>query len=521
MNSISLGGGPFEPLEPLTPQKAPIAASASAATHDTFAVEGPRAAAPTRPAAVAREAADPARQASPRPWPPAPGDLPRVTAWAALASRGPAEITGGLLHAGALSAGLLPTLSEQVGASPRRPRDPWDGQPTADGWRVPRNPSRTPVRPRCAFDVEEGTDDLGPLRLVSGFDGRLRALRLQWPEEYQSPAYEAHKAVFHDVLTRLPPDVAMHVVVEGQAGAHLRRLIDTWDVPSPERVHLHDLRLHSTPEQLYCPLTLWARDGAVLTTTDDGRPVLLLPRAFRGDTQVSSSLNRRVVQGTGAAPARLKSALPDLIVRRSTLTFEGGDMITNRDTVLIGIDSITACMASLRLTREAVTQRFEQALGKRVLIIEPQPDFHIDLGLTFLDDETVAVADPGTTLRRCGDDLAPLAAATRSRGLAERYDAVCANLQRHGFRTARVPNLAGVGLLTPYITYSNVLTETDPASGAKRVYMPTYDVPHLDETARSVYRDHGFDVIDMPSARLSTRLWGAIRCATGELGVSA
>ena len=87
--------------------------------------------------------------------------------------------------------------------------------------------------------------------------------------------------------------------------------------------------------------------------------------------------------------------------------------------------------------REAVTQRFEQALGKRVLIIEPQPDFHIDLGLTFLDDETVAVADPGTTLRRCGDDLAPLAAATRSRGLAERYDAVCADLQRHGLRAVR------------------------------------------------------------------------------------
>jgi len=449
------------------------------------------------------------RESSPRPWPVAPSSC---TALAQVGHRGQLEATAGCLFSGPASAGLVSAFPE--------PKEDWNHRATPDGWKVPSNPSRTPIRPRDIFEIVTGTDDLGPLQVVASSAGRIRALRLQWPEEFLEPAWSAHKAVFHDLLTRLNPDVEMHIVAEGLGGAALEKLLEQWSIPAPGRVHIHGLHLRSTPEMLYEPLTLWARDGALLTQTQEGQEVLLLPRSFRGDGLVDPRINRLVVQGTGAAPARLQSALPWLVVRRCGLYFEGGDVVASRKAVLLGQQTLVRNMTELHLSREAVIEKFQQLLGLNVVIVEPQPDFHIDLGFTFLDDQTVAVADPGMALPAASQlpDLQPLLQATRDKQLQQRYDRAARNLEEHGYRVVRLPNLGGIGLTTPYITYNNVLLESYEA--IKKVYLPQYQLNPLDELARKVYLQHGFQVVEMPSAPLSTRLWGSIRCATGELRVT-
>lgn len=450
------------------------------------------------------------KQDSPRPYPTAPEDLSKGSALANLTSKASNKAAAPMLPA---------ALAQCLTNLEKPPRAAEDAQPTPEGWKLPANPNSTPLRPRDLFNIPIGTEDLGPLTITGSSHGRIRALRLQWPEEFQEPAFGAQKAVLIDLCTRLPQDVRFEVVAEGLAAAALPALLQEWNLPA-ERIRIHPLHIHATPEQIYHPMTMWARDGAVLLQTAQQQEVLLLPRSFRGDCQVDPKLNRHVVQGTGAAPACLSHTLPDLIVRRSQLGFEGGDVVASRRSVLIGGEVVARNMSELKLSKDAVLELFREQFGLPVHMVSPPPEFHLDLGFTFLDDQTIAVADPGEGLELAQGDpnLAKLIQATLDKGVVEKYQRAAQQLTAVGYRVVRLPNLCGVGLTTPYLTYNNVLLEN--YSGVKRVYMPVYGVPALDDCARQFYRSHGFQVVDMPSARLSTKLWGALRCATGDLRVS-
>lgn len=449
-------------------------------------------------------------QDSPRPYPTAPEDLSKGSALANLSSKSSNRTAAPMLPAG---------LGLCLADLEKPPRAAEDANPTPEGWKLPANPNPTPLRPRDLFDIPVGTEDLGPLKIVASSHGRIRALRLQWPEEFQEPAFGAQKAVLIDLCTRLPQDVHFEVVAEGLAAVALPALLAEWELPL-ERIRIHPLHLHATPEQIYHPMTMWARDAAVLLRTADQREVLLLPRSFRGDCQVDPKLNRHVVQGTGAAPACLSRCLPDLLVRRSRLGFEGGDVVASRQSVIIGGEVVARNMSELKLTKNEVLELFREQFGLPVTVVSPPPEFHLDLGFTFLDDHTIAVADPGEGLRLAEGmpELARLVQATLDKGVTEKYQRAARQLTAEGFQVVRLPNLCGVGLSTPYLTYNNVLLEN--YAGLKRVYLPVYNVPPLDDCAREIYRSHGFQVVDMPSARLSTKLWGAVRCATGDQRVS-
>lgn len=450
------------------------------------------------------------KQDSPRPYPTAPEDLSKGSALANLTSKSSSQTAAPMLPAG---------LAQSLLNLEQPPRAAEDANPTPDGWKLPANPNSTPLRPRDLFNIPVGTEDLGQLKIVASSHGRIRALRLQWPEEFQEPAFGAQKAVLVDLCTLLPQDVQFEVVAEGLAAAALPGLLQEWQLPL-ERIRIHPLHISATPEQIYHPMTMWARDGSLLLNTAENQPVLLLPRSFRGDCQVDPKLNRHVVQGTGAAPACLSQSLPELTVRRSQLGFEGGDVVASRQSVLIGGEVVARNVQELKLSKAAVLELFQQQFGLPVHVVEPPPEFHLDLGFTFLEDQTIAVADPAEGLRLAegNPDLKRLVQATLDKGVVDKYNRAAQQLVAVGYRVIRLPNLCGVGLATPYLTYNNVLLEN--YGSTRRAYMPVYEVPALDDAARAVYQSQGFQVVSMPSARFSTKLWGAIRCATGDLRVS-
>ena len=71
-------------------------------------------------------------------------------------------------------------------------------------------------------------------------------------------------------------------------------------------------------------------------------------------------------------------------------------------------------MAELRLSRDAVVQRFEAELGRPVFVVEPQPDFHLDLGFTLLDDHIV-LGDNSVQLGRPGSTWVRICASFAAR----------------------------------------------------------------------------------------------------------
>lgn len=394
----------------------------------------------------------------------------------------------------------------------------WDRETLEGGWRIPRNESPIWVQARHAYQVPVGTSDLGTVRVLDNTRGRIQAVRLQWPAESDPRAARAHEAMFRDLLTKMPTNVRFEIVVESGGETALRELIRQSRVTNPERIELHTMSLRSSREELYQGMSMWTRDGAVvLTRESDGREVVLLPHSFRDDGKVDEYLNRVIWQGTGAAPASLVNH-PGILVRRSTLDFEGGNVVANGRHVLLSHDTISDNARRLNLSPEEVAQRFQAEFGREVIVAN-ETDFHLDLGVGFLDDHTVTVASPALAEGVSGlpqGELETMRQATREKDLQGRYDRLADTLAEKGYRVIRLPNLGGRSLSSPYLTYQNVLIES--YQGVKRVYLPVYGAS-TDQAARRAYQAEGFEVVEIPAALLSTRLGGGVRCAVGELDI--
>lgn len=86
-------------------------------------------------------------------------------------------------------------------------------------------------------------------------------------------------------------------------------------------------------------------------------------------------------------------------------------------------------------------------------------------------------------------------------------------LKEKGYNVDRVPHLEPQGW-GPYITKNNSLSERftkEDGTEVRRVFLPFFGIPAIDNKAKEVWEKNNFEVIDMPLANLSSR-WGALRC---------
>jgi hypothetical protein len=103
-----------------------------------------------------------------------------------------------------------------------------------------------------------------------------------------------------------------------------------------------------------------------------------------------------------------------------------------------------------------------------------------------------------------------------SRRLAQRLDGVARGLEERGFRVSRVPLLIGArpeggGPGFPWLSYNNALIER--VGEADRVYLPRYGLTPLDDAAKAVWREQGFQVVPVDGLTTSAMYGGALRCA--------
>lgn len=318
----------------------------------------------------------------------------------------------------------------------------------------------------------------------------------------------------------------------------------------PGRVRFLDLPYES-------PITIWTQDPFLVLTGPGDEITLLTSKTFeRADDRLMAD----VIAREGGYR-----------VQPSGLLFEGGNIVSDEAHILIGANTIRHNAVALDVPDAEVVLRFEEELGRRVLVIGPfpQPIAHIDMAITPLGDGRIAVADSaaGAAIaeRALKDNPASVAAFERwceehffgdpaireltgaggpltapnvtgrtaemiakSKEVAPVLDGVAASLERYGYRVVRVPLLFGgpeaepkagdaerMRAAYPMLTYNNVIVEADGAG--RRVYLPRYGWPAMDDAAREAWAALGFAVRQIDGLTISAMYGGALRCSVKVL----
>ena len=321
----------------------------------------------------------------------------------------------------------------------------------------------------------------------------------------------------------------------------------------PDRVRFLELPVAS-------PFTIWTQDPFLVLTGAGGDTTLLTSRAFeRADDRMMAE----AIAGEGGAPYR---------VRASGLSFEGGNIVSDREHVFIGANTVRANALELKVSESEVVLRFEEELGRPVLVMGPvpQPVGHIDMMLTPLGNGHIALADPAAGARLAERALKEDPASVESfEGWVEEYffgdptirevrgvsgpigiphvrgrtremiewswkvaaelDAVARSLEARGYRVERIPFLYGgpevhpadaedersMEAAYPMLTYNNVLVEDGPDGHV--VYLPRYGWPAMDRAAEQAWQRLGFPTRPIDGLTISAMYGGALRCAVKVL----
>ncbi len=171
--------------------------------------------------------------------------------------------------------------------------------------------------------------------------------------------------------------------------------------------------------------------------------------------------------------------------------------------------------------------------------------FHVDMGTTPIDGNQVLVGDPSAAIAII-NSMTPQERAAHNRSLNEQlglpagYDSMgelvkentvkTPDLQHQfddnarvigneGFEIGRLPYLQGPPRMS-WVTYNNCLMESykkPDGTAVRRVFLPVYDLPKLDQAAMEVYKEKGFEVVPLKLAAV-TAMRGAIRCISNVYG---
>ena len=318
----------------------------------------------------------------------------------------------------------------------------------------------------------------------------------------------------------------------------------------PGRVRFLDLPFKN-------PLTIWTQDPFLVLAGPGDEITLLTSKDFeRADDRLMADAIGR--EG-------------GYRVQPSELFFEGGNIVSDEEHILIGANTIRRNAAELDVLDAEVILRFEEELGRRVLVVGPfpQPIAHIDMAITPLGGRRIAVADSAAgaaiaeralkenpasvaafekwceehffgdpAIRELTGVDGPLTAPhvtgrtaemiAKSREVAPLLDGIAASLERYGYRVVRVPLLFGgpeaepeagdtgrMRAAYPMLTYNNVIVEAD--EDGHRVYLPRYGWPAMDDAARAAWAALGFAARPIDGLTISAMYGGALRCAVKVL----
>jgi hypothetical protein len=322
----------------------------------------------------------------------------------------------------------------------------------------------------------------------------------------------------------------------------------------PDRVAFVDLPYTN-------PITIWTQDPFLVLAGLPGEITLLTSKEFE---RADDRLMAEVIARHGGNEYR---------VRPSGLFFEGGNIVSDLEHIFIGANTIRRNAVELGVAETEVVVRFEEELGRPVLVVGPfpQPVAHIDMIATPLGARRIALADPaaGARIATAALEAAPGSVADFERSVEDHFfgnpaikevtgmrglitvpevrgrtkemiahsleiapvlDRVAQSLERYGYQVERIPLLYGgpedhpeagddqtamMRAAYPMLTYNNVIVEDDVEG--KIVYLPRYGWPAMDDAARQAWTALGFTTRPIDGLTISAMYGGALRCSVKVL----
>jgi hypothetical protein len=352
------------------------------------------------------------------------------------------------------------------------------------------------IRPGEPLPAEFGPGPAAPYgRLQADCAGRLEELVIH----YISEAAPVVGGTYRDFLQALPADVAVWVICPSEA--------DFADLA--QRVGTAGCRLR--PLVVGHAVTAWSRDRwlAFRPGGDTGAVTLLAPRAEDAAAVWPARL------GDQRTPGDLATRLAGVDAARSWLLFDGGDFVSDGETVWVSPQVIRRNVGLGVNDAAGLSAALGRLLGCRVVLLAGGPEHHAGMVLMPAGRGRVVVGDPllaarmYAAARRPPPEFADLSAATQ-----QAFDAVAVACRQAGYRVTRIPVVPGRDGRT-YLTYLNVII--DERGGDRVVYMPTYaGADDLNDAAASVWRDLGFTVRRVDCST-TFRHFGSLRCLVNVL----
>ena len=408
---------------------------------------------------------------------------------------------------------------------------------------------RSFARPTDADSFQYTPSSPGFQLLPESASHPLTHMRMQMPASADSVAIGLK--LLRDLLLALDPSITLTVLVKpGVNRNRVASLIRLWGA-EPARV-----RLVEHPSQ-----TLFAQDNGKTGIMPDGTTALMLPRATNDGRK-----------GDVLSPQKL-SGLLGIPVLASKLYWEGGNVLFDGRTCLIGAKTIAYNVTHLGLNEQQVREAFRLEFGATILVLgnlklalesarakettasdseSGQADFHIDLDLFVLGSITgsgrpvVAIADPlagekyqvTILLRRDLIEHHFLPARDMKHYFGQMLQATierrvpplegyAKTLKAAGYNLVGIPDirlapeLNYLGRVNMSFNYCNVLPFAN-ATGRPVVYLFHYGIPTLDKAVDSVYRSCGLKPVpigvDMTSAHELLLLGGGLHCLCSKMG---
>ena len=335
-----------------------------------------------------------------------------------------------------------------------------------------------------------------PRLVAEDASGHLRRIAIHYAPTMHARTLPVWRALF----TALPADVEVAVAVQGPRDfARFTAALADAGVPARARFRM------VVVDQ---PITTWSRDRMAALTGD----------AVLAPPMVTTATGARA--GDWAAPFAIARTVYGKQPAIAPFVFEGGDLAASRgvlfaDANLVG-RNLGRDVGGGDATRAGLEAALARTFAQRIVFLGDAqgevPEHHIMMYMVPLDDHRVLVGDVREGARLLAAERArsgatvPVDADVEAH--ARRFDHVAALLAARGFEVARMPVvvLPGAG---SYVTYTNALFDRDP--GGPVVYLPTYDLPALDDVAAARYRALGYRVVPIDVSSVY-QLNGSLGC---------
>jgi N-dimethylarginine dimethylaminohydrolase len=326
----------------------------------------------------------------------------------------------------------------------------------------------------------------------SDASGALREIVMH----YSPKRWERVSDCYRDFLTQISPDVIVYVpCAGGKDFDDFMGHIKEWGVAAPERFR---------PVVMDKAITTWSRDRYTLAISESGESVLMIPPKTEADFE--ERFNDWFV------PLKIAECAPHCSVRQLEMFFDGGNLINSDDYLFVDYNLVEKNVGTKFTTVDALAAYLKKQFGKEVILLGEGggdvPKHHIGMYLTPLAGKTALVADARMGRRIAEENALKIEGADFGEEMAARFDYAAEELKRRGFNVVRVPvvPMEGGGA---YLTYNNLMLET--RDGKTIVYLPTYNLPALDNAAKEIIGSLGIEVRSVDASKVY-RMNGSLRC---------